>query len=114
VVALGGEREDASGPVLEAGLRRLGADVAPVEVLPDGIEPLAGRLRALAAEGVRLCLCTGGTGLGPADLAPEALRSVADRVVDGPAETIRSESARRTPMAWPRPADAALVPGIAG
>jgi len=107
-----GEREDASGPVLEAGLRRLGADVAPVEVLPDGIEPLAGRLRALAAEGVRLCLCTGGTGLGPADLAPEALRSVADRVVDGLAEMFRSESARHTPMAWLSRAEVALVGGM--
>jgi len=59
-----GTYEDASGPTLVIGLKKLGGEVVAAEVLPDGIEPLAGRLQALAAEGVRLCLCTGGTGLG--------------------------------------------------
>src|SRR5690606_12646855 len=85
-----GEYEDRSGPELVEGLRRLGARVDGAEVLPDGIEPLAGRLRALAAEGVRICLCTGGTGIGPGDATPEALRSVADRRIEGLAEMIRS------------------------
>ncbi|MDH2158572.1 molybdopterin-binding protein, partial [Stenotrophomonas sp. GD03657] len=75
-------------------------EVVAAEVLPDGIEPLAGRLQALAAEGVRLCLCTGGTGLGPRDLTPEALRSLNARPVHGLAQMVRALSAQHTPMAW--------------
>ena len=107
-----GEYEDRSGPVLADGLRRLGARVADAEVLPDGVEPLAGRLRALAGEGVRICLCTGGTGLGPKDATPEALRLVADRSVDGLAEMFRSESAKHTPLAWLSRAEVVQVGGM--
>ena len=107
-----GEYEDRSGPVLADGLRRLGARVADAEVLPDGVEPLAGRLRALAGEGVRICLCTGGTGLGPNDATPEALRLVADRSVDGLAEMFRSESAKHTPLAWLSRAEVVQVGGM--
>ena len=107
-----GEYEDRSGPVLADGLRRLGARVADAEVLPDGVEPLAGRLRALAGEGVRICLCTGGTGLGPNDATPEALRLVADRSVDGLAEMFRSESAKHTPQAWLSRAEVVQVGGM--
>ena len=97
--ASSGQYEDRSGPVLVDGLRKLGAQVQ-ADVLPDGIEPLAERLRTLAQQGVRLCLCTGGTGLGARDVTPEALRLVADRSVHGLAEMIRSESAKHTPLAW--------------
>lgn len=91
---------DASGPVLVEGLRQLGAQVSASEVLPDGIEPLATRLRALADAGVRLCLCTGGTGLGPRDLTPEAFACVADRRVEALAQMLRTLSAQHTPLAW--------------
>lgn len=94
-----GDYEDRSGPVVVDGLRKLGAQVQ-AEVLPDGMDPLAERLRTLAQQGVRLCVCTGGTGLGPRDVTPEALRLVADRSVHGLAEMIRSESAKHTPLAW--------------
>lgn len=107
-----GEYEDRSGPVLVDGLRRLGARVDVAEVLPDGVEPLAGRLRALAGEGVRICITTGGTGLGPNDVTPEALRKVADRRLDGLAEMFRSESAKHTPMAWLSRADVVHVGGM--
>ncbi|MCO5054134.1 bifunctional molybdenum cofactor biosynthesis protein MoaC/MoaB [Thermomonas sp.] len=98
--ASSGEYEDRSGPELVAGLERLGATLAHVEVLPDGIDPLAERLRKLSDEGVRICLCTGGTGLGRRDVTPEALRMVADRQVEGLAELLRIESAKHTPLAW--------------
>lgn len=104
-----GEYEDRSGPVLVEGLRRLGARVDHIEVLPDGIDPLAERLRSLAAHGVRICLCTGGTGLGPHDVTPEALRLVAERRVEGLAEMFRSESAKHTPLAWLSRADVVQV-----
>lgn len=107
-----GEYEDRSGPVLVDGLRRLGARVADAEVLPDGVDPLAGRLRALADGGVRIAFCTGGTGLGPNDATPEALRAVADRSVDGLAEMFRSESAKHTPLAWLSRAEVVQVGGM--
>ncbi len=91
---------DRSGPVLLEGLRQLGANVGEVEILADGIEPLATRLRALASAGVRICLCTGGTGLGPRDLTPEALRVVADRTVPGLAEAFRSQGSCHTALSW--------------
>ncbi len=91
---------DRSGPLLVDRLEALGARVDQVELLPDGMEPLATRLRALADAGVRLCLCTGGTGLGSRDVTPEALIQVADRRITGLAEMFRSESARHTPLAW--------------
>lgn len=104
-----GEYADRSGPLLVERLSAFGAHLLAVEVLPDGVEPLAGRLRALAAQGVRLCLCTGGTGLGARDLTPEALRSVAGRRVEGLAEMLRSEAAKHTPLAWLSRVEAVLV-----
>lgn len=95
-----GRYEDASGPVLAAGLQALGGDVVQQVILADGIEPLAAQLRALAGQGVQLCLCTGGTGLGPRDLTPEALQSLGGRSVPGLAAMVRTLSAQHTPMAW--------------
>jgi len=98
--AHGGVYEDRSGPLLVDGLARLGAGVNHAELLPDGLEPLSARLRSLADAGVRICLCTGGTGLGARDVTPEALCQIADRRVPGLAEMFRSESAAHTPLAW--------------
>ena len=95
-----GDYQDRAGPVLVEALRQLGARIDAAEVLPDGIEPLAARLRELAGQGVRLALCTGGTGLGPRDHTPEALRSLGGREVPGMAEAFRSEGAKYTPLAW--------------
>lgn len=95
-----GTYADRAGPLLLDRLRQMGASVEHVELLPDGLEPLASRLRTLADAQIRLCLCTGGTGLGPRDVTPEALAQVADRRVPGLAEMFRSESARHTPLAW--------------
>lgn len=103
-----GAAEDGSGPVLLDGLASLGADVR-AEVLPDGIEPLRTRLLALEADGVRLCLCTGGTGLGPRDRTPEALIQAGGVEVEGLAEMFRSESRHYTPLAWLSRARAILV-----
>lgn len=98
--ASAGVYEDRSGPALVEGLRALGGDVVATDVLADGIEPLVEHLRALAADDVRLCLCTGGTGLGPRDLAPEALQALGGRRVDGLAQMLRALSAQHTPMGW--------------
>lgn len=95
-----GAYSDESGPVVVDALQRLGAQVEVAEVLPDGVEPLASRLRTLASAGIRLCVCTGGTGLGARDLTPEALMQVADRKVEGLSQMLLSLSSQHTSLAW--------------
>ena len=97
--ASAGDAEDASGPELSRGLAGLGADVRS-EILPDGVEPLRSHLLSLRDAGIRLCLCTGGTGLGPRDSTPEALIAAGGVEVEGLAEMFRSESRHYTPLAW--------------
>ena len=97
--AAAGVYEDKSGALLEQRLQAMGADVSR-QLLADGIEPLASVLREEATCGTPLVLCTGGTGFGPRDLAPEALAQVATRPVPGLAELFRSASSAHTPLAW--------------
>ena len=104
-----GDYQDQSGPLLVQALRGLGADVDAAEVLADEARPLMLRLRTLADAGVGLVLTTGGTGLGPRDITPEALAEVADRRVPGLAEMFRSESRHHTALAWLSRADAVMV-----
>ena len=95
-----GEREDLSGALLVELLREAGAEVVAKEVVSDDLEPLAGRLRALAErDDVNLVLTTGGTGLSPRDNTPEATRAVVEREVPGLAEAMRAETLRQTPTA---------------
>jgi len=93
---------------MAATLEGMGATVQR-RLLPDGIAPLADALRDEAARGTPLVLCTGGTGFGPRDLAPEALAQVATREVPGLAEWFRNASSEHTPLAWLSRADCALV-----
>lgn len=107
-----GDYSDSSGPVLVEALTALGGALACSDVLPDGIEPLSTRLRLLAGSGVRLCVCTGGTGLSRRDLTPEALAKVADREVPGLAEMFRVESSQHTALAWLSRASAVQIGGM--
>lgn len=101
-----GERTDVSGPEACRRLRELGMEVDGPVVVPDEREAIAGAIRAAARES-RLVLTTGGTGLGPRDVTPEATRAVVEREAPGLAELIRSQGRARTPLA-------ALSRGIAG
>jgi molybdopterin adenylyltransferase len=91
-------REDVSGPAAAALLRGLDLDVAPVRVVPDERDAIAGAIRAAAA-GAALVVTTGGTGLGPRDVTPEATRAVLEREAPGLAELLRLEGRRTTPLA---------------
>ncbi len=90
-----GEAEDRSGDALAELLLADGYDVERL-VVPDEREQIVAALRALA-DGNRLVLTTGGTGLAPRDVTPEATLSVLDRTAPGIAEALRADSAARTP-----------------
>jgi molybdenum cofactor biosynthesis protein B len=84
-----GERRDESGPLLVELLSDLGFAVKPPVVLPDAAGQIVGALRAAVEEGVDLVVTTGGTGLGPRDVTPEATREVIVREAPGLAEALR-------------------------
>lgn len=93
-----GERADEGGPLVAAALRDLGFAVdAPVVVADDRAE-IAAVLRRLAADH-DLVVTTGGTGLAPRDVTPEATRDVLDREAPGFGEEMRRRSAARFPRA---------------
>jgi molybdenum cofactor synthesis domain-containing protein len=100
-----GEREDASGDVLEELLAADGYEVAR-RVVPDEREEISAAIRELAAES-RLVLTTGGTGVAQRDVTPEATSGAIDRQAPGIAEAIRADSIAKTPHAL-------LSRGIAG
>lgn len=94
-----GEREDKSGPLIGEMLLPWG-DVTECLVLPDEVGRLAEAMAALADEKkVALLVTTGGTGLSPRDVTPEATEKVIDRRVPGLAEAMRLESLKVTPKA---------------
>lgn len=97
----GGTRVDASGEKVLEKLRLLGFDVVSTEVVPDEVEPITNRLMAHSDSGrVNLIITTGGTGLGPRDVTPEATSRVIDKQVPGLAELMRAESSRKTRFAF--------------
>ncbi len=86
----GGTRPDRSGAALVARLESLGFAVVETAVVPDGVAPVSGRIRAMAVGFDGLVVTTGGTGFGPRDLTPEASALVIERQAPGLAEAIRS------------------------
>jgi molybdopterin adenylyltransferase len=91
----GGSREDLSGEVLEELLVAEGFEVAR-RVVPDDRDAITAAVAELA-DYAQLVLTTGGTGLGPRDVTPEATVVVLDRPAPGIAEAIRAESIAKTP-----------------
>jgi len=90
-----GEREDLSGDVLEELLTAEGFDVRRT-IVPDERDSIAAAI-ADAAEGARLVLTTGGTGVAPRDVTPEATLDVVERQAPGLAEAIRVDAVAKTP-----------------
>jgi molybdopterin adenylyltransferase len=91
-----GVREDTSGEKAAEMLTSAGFDVVERRVTPDGVEAVAGAIRALAA-GADLVVTTGGTGLGPRDLTPEAMGTVVEREAPGLAEAMRAATFGKNP-----------------
>jgi molybdopterin adenylyltransferase len=90
-----GTREDRSGDLLDELLRGEGFDVER-RIVPDVRDEIAAAIRDLAAS-VRVVITTGGTGLAPRDVTPEATLSVVDREAPGIAQAIRADSISKTP-----------------
>ena len=102
-----GEGEDVSGPALVELCAAAGLETS-LEVVGDDREAIAAALRRLADdEGARFVFTTGGTGLTPDDVTPEATLDAIDREAPGYAEAIRADSRSHTPLGI-------LARGVAG
>lgn len=95
--AVAGTREDASGPALRKRCEELGWAVVKTGMVPDNCDAIAAQLREWADEGLAsLILTTGGTGIAPRDVTPEATRSVLDREIPGLSELMRAQGLEQT------------------
>jgi len=101
-----GQREDLSGPAVAEFLQKLHFEVITCETVPDDAVRIQNVLIRLARE-VQFIVTTGGTGIAPRDLTPEATVAVSDRLLDGVAECMRAEGMKKTPYA-------ALSRGVCG
>jgi molybdopterin adenylyltransferase len=93
-----GVRKDLSGPAVAELLKKLHFEVVTLEVVADDTIQIQNLLIRLARE-TRFVVTTGGTGIALRDVTPEATRAVCDRLLEGVAERIRSEGAKKTPFA---------------
>ena len=93
-----GEQVDLSGPLLCNLLHDAGAGSPATETLPDEIDLIADALKRHSGR-ANLVITTGGTGLAPRDVTPEATRLVCDRLIDGLAERMRADGLLHTPFA---------------
>ncbi|MCU0295058.1 MAG: molybdopterin-binding protein [Candidatus Nanopelagicales bacterium] len=94
--AAAGTSQDTTGPVLVEGLQALGCSVAAPVVVADDLPAIVAAVRAADAD---LVVCTGGTGLGPRDVTPDAVLQVIDRELPGFGEAFRALGRKQTPLA---------------
>jgi molybdenum cofactor synthesis domain-containing protein len=102
-----GERADESGPALKDGLIAAGHAVVSTALVPDDVPKIANAILDAIRAGANVVLTSGGTGLSPNDVTPEATRRVIDREVPGIAEALRGRSLAKT-------AHGMLSRGVAG
>ena len=95
-----GQREDRGGPAIREKLPPPDYEEVRYEIVADDAETITDRIAGWADSGeVDLIVSTGGTGMGPRDVTPEAARRAMDREVPGMAETMRAQTLQFTPMA---------------
>jgi molybdenum cofactor synthesis domain-containing protein len=101
-----GERTDLSGPAVAELLKKSGFRIVATKIVPDDSMQIQNALVHLALE-TRLIVTTGGTGIAPRDVTPEATEAICDRLIDGVGERMRLEGAKKTKFA-------ALSRGVCG
>lgn len=101
-----GDMTDTAGPAVATALAGAGAHVE-TRIVPDGIDSVRHELETALSRGVRIIVTTGGTGVAPRDVTPEATAPLIERDLPGVAELLRREGAQSTPSA-------ALSRGLAG
>jgi molybdenum cofactor synthesis domain-containing protein len=101
-----GQRTDLSGPAVAALLRKNNFALSITEIVPDDEGAIKKTILRLTDQ-ARLVVTTGGTGIAPRDVTPEATRAICDRLLEGVAERMRAEGVKKTPFA-------ALSRGVCG
>ncbi len=92
-----GKREDISGQTIEDMLSEGGFEICEKKIVPDSHDAIASELKFLSDKaGLDVVFTTGGTGLGPRDVTPEATESVCERIVPGLSEMMRAEGLKKT------------------
>lgn len=103
------ERADASGEVIRELFAAIGADVVRYELVPDELEVIAAKLAEMADSGnIDVIITTGGTGLSPRDVTPDATLRIIDKRVPGIAEAMRAASLEKTNRAMLSRAEAGV------
>ncbi len=94
------EAEDSSGPLLKKLLEEREASVLWMDLVPDEISKIQDAITSFKEFGADLILSTGGTGLSPRDITPEAIHPMLTRTIEGFGELFRSAGAQKTPMSY--------------
>jgi len=94
-----GERQDTSSLTIRECLTSLEIQWRKYDIVPDERQAISDKLKEWADEGLDMILTTGGTGLSPRDVTPEATLAIVDRVVLGFGEVMRAEGLKKTPLA---------------
>ena len=98
--AAAGQYEDFGGPLVDEAVGGYGWSVIAETVVPDDKEQIQRAIREQIAKGAHLVLTTGGTGVSPRDMTPEAVKEIADRELPGLGEVMRMESMKITKNAF--------------
>src|SRR2546426_8252191 len=97
--ASAGDYKDLGGPALKGAAQKAGWQVLAEAIVPDDITRVQETIRSFSQQGCGLILATGGTGIGPRDVTPEAIRAIMRVELPGFGEGMRAESMRITPNA---------------
>ncbi|PWT80861.1 MAG: molybdenum cofactor biosynthesis protein [Acidobacteria bacterium] len=109
--ASAGHYEDLGGPALKEAAQRAGWQVLSEAIVPDDTEPIQRAIRSFSEQGCGLILTTGGTGIGPRDVTPEAIRAIMRVELPGFGEVMRAESMKITANSILSRSLAAIVDG---
>lgn len=92
-----GKKDDAAGIAIKTKLTKLNIDVEEYSVVPDETDIIRNKVRSCHEQGYNLIILTGGTGLSPRDVTPEALETILEKRIPGIEEAIRAYGQQRTP-----------------